>query len=159
MSNKEKFKALVSAEKANTVERNRERIKNRAMLKESQNIALKILVKLDEPGWSQIRLAKEMDVTPQQVNKIVRGKENLTLETQVKLQSILDIPILASYYENKAQKFEELLLAFEKTEQYAVAKQAFNNYHPHNVVKLSSKVIKFDFNKPMNKYSYQAVGS
>lgn len=159
MSNKEKFKALVSVEKANTVERNRERIKNRAMLKESQNIALKILMKLDEPGWSQIRLAKEMGVTPQQVNKIVRGKENLTLDTQVKIQNILDIPILASYYENKAQKLGELILAFEKTEQYAVVKQSFNNYRPGNVSKLSRKVIKVDFNKPVNKYSYQEVGS
>jgi transcriptional regulator with XRE-family HTH domain len=80
MSNKENFKALVSKEKTNTVERNRERIKNRAYLRESQGLALKVLDKLDELGWSQVRLANEMSVTPQQITKIVSGKENLTIE-------------------------------------------------------------------------------
>lgn len=41
-----------------------------------------------------------MGVTPQQVSKIVSVKENLNLETQIKLQMLLDIPILASYYES-----------------------------------------------------------
>jgi plasmid maintenance system antidote protein VapI len=57
-------------------------------------------MKLTELGWSQKELAKKMEVSPQQINKIVSGKENLTIETQIKLQTILDIPILASYYEN-----------------------------------------------------------
>jgi transcriptional regulator with XRE-family HTH domain len=105
MTNKEKFKSLISKEKTATVSRNKERIKNRARLRESQDIALKVLTKLDDLGWSQIRLSKELNVSPQQVNKIVKGKENLTLETQVKLQQVLDIPILASYYENKIEEF------------------------------------------------------
>lgn len=50
MTNKENFKALVSKETTNTVERNRARIKNRSRLRESQQIALKVLNKLDEPG-------------------------------------------------------------------------------------------------------------
>ena len=113
MSNKEKFAALVSGEKTNTIERNRERIKNRSRLRESQAIALKVLTKLDEPGWSQKRLANEMGVSPQQITKIVKGKENLTLETQVKLQNILNIPILASYYENL---IEQIVSAFHVKE-------------------------------------------
>lgn len=44
-------------------------------------------------------LAAAMKVSPPQITKIVKGQENLTLETQVRLQEILDIPILASYYE------------------------------------------------------------
>ena len=105
MTNNEKFKSLISKEKTATVSRNKERIKNRARLRESQDIALKVLTKLDNLGWSQRRLAKELNVSAQQVNKIVKGKENLTLETQVKLQQVLDIPILASYYENKIEEF------------------------------------------------------
>ena len=101
MTNKEKFLALVSKEKTGTLESNKERIKNRAMLRESQQIAIKVLKKLDELGWSQKDLAKSMEVSPQQISKIVSGKENLTIETQIKLQSILNIPVLASYYENK----------------------------------------------------------
>lgn len=105
MTNKEKFRSLISNEKSNAVFKNKERIKNRARLRESQDIALKVLNKLDVLGWSQRILAEKLKVTPQQVTKIVKGKENLTLETQVKLQQVLDIPILASYYEKKFQAF------------------------------------------------------
>lgn len=101
MTNKERFMALVSPDKTQTVERNRERIRNRSMLRESQRIAIKVLHRLNEKDWSQRDLAKMLGVTPQQVSKIVSGKENVTLETQVKLQEVLDIPILASYYERK----------------------------------------------------------
>jgi len=51
--------------------------------------------------WKRIRRKVAMEVSPQQISKIVSGKENLTIETQIKLQEILSIPILASYYENK----------------------------------------------------------
>jgi ribosome-binding protein aMBF1 (putative translation factor) len=111
MTNKEKFLALVSNEKTDTLERNSERIKNRAMLRESQQIALKVLMKLDELGWSQKDLAKQMEVSPQQISKIVSGKENLTIRTQIKLQTILDIPVLASYYENKNNAIEDYVTA------------------------------------------------
>lgn len=108
-TNKEKFQSLVSSEKTNTAKRNRDRIKNRARLRESQAIAMKVLDKLDELGWSQARLAREMGVSPQQVTKIVRGTENLTLETQVKLQSILNIPILASFYERGIENLIDVI--------------------------------------------------
>ena len=79
MSNIEKFTALVSSEKTNTIAKNRERIKNRAMLRESQNIALKVLDRLDELHWTQKKLAQKLGVSPQQDTKIVKGQENLTL--------------------------------------------------------------------------------
>lgn len=101
MTNKEKFLALVSETDHSTLKQVEWRIKNRDMLRESQRIALKILAKLDKLNWTQKDLAREMGVSPQQVSKIVSGKENLGLETQKKLQNILDIPILASYYEDK----------------------------------------------------------
>ncbi len=101
MTNKMKFLKLVSNEESNVLAEIKERINNRAMLRESQKIALKVLMKLDELEWTQRELAIKMGVSPQQISKIVSGKENLTIETQVKLQSILDIPILASYYEYK----------------------------------------------------------
>lgn len=109
ITQKEKFKALVSKEKTTTVEENRKRVGNRSRLQESQEIALKVLNKLEELGWSQRKLAKEMDVSPQQITKIVKGSENLTLETQVKLQEILNIPILATYYENRIENISSLV--------------------------------------------------
>lgn len=127
MTNKEKFLALVSKEDSGTLERNRERIRNRAMLRESQQIALKVLLKLDDLGWTQKDLAEKMEVSPQQISKIVSGKENLTIETQIKLQNILDIPVLASYYEKKAEKLEEMILSFEERIDKIVAQSVFVN--------------------------------
>ena len=150
MSNKEILKTLVSKEKTNTVERNRERIKNRAYLRESQGIALKVLDKLDELGWSQVRLAKEMGVSPQQITKIVSGKENLTIETQIKIQNILEIPILASYYETRKNTLKDLVLKTEK--QYNVYEIMSNvnlisNYRP-------GKLMKLNFNNVSENYSF-----
>ena len=107
MTNKEKFLKLVSEDDTMTLKEVEQRIKNRAMLRESQKIALKVLMKLDKLGWTQKDLASKMEVTPQQITKIVSGKANLTIETQIKLQTILDIPILASYYENKTSEIAQ----------------------------------------------------
>ena len=114
MSNKENFLKLVSYEKTPTVESVKERMRNRDMLHESKQIALKVLVKLDEVGWSQKDLANKMGVSPQQINKIVSGKENLTLETLVKLQNLLNIPLLATYNESDVNKSEEIVSSIEK---------------------------------------------
>lgn len=127
MTNKEKFLALVSEQDTKTLAEIKQRVENRAMLRESQKIALKVLVKLDELGWKQKDLAKKMKVTPQQISKIVSGKENLTIETQIKLQDILDIPILASYYEKKTEKIEEMILSFEERIDKIVAQTVFVN--------------------------------
>jgi ribosome-binding protein aMBF1 (putative translation factor) len=97
MTNKEKFLALVSDDVTQTMARNQERIANRAWLYQSQEIAMSILDRLEDLDWTQRVLAEKMGVSPQQVNKIVKGKENLTLETLTKLQTILDIPIFANY--------------------------------------------------------------
>ena len=52
MTNKEKFLQLVSGEDTKTIAEVKQRIKNRAMLRESQQIAIKVLMKLDESGWT-----------------------------------------------------------------------------------------------------------
>jgi transcriptional regulator with XRE-family HTH domain len=150
MSNKEKFIALVSPETTNTVAKNRDRIKNRAMLRESQNIALKVLEKLEEIRWSQRKLAKEMGVTPQQITKIVKGQENLTLETQIKLQSILKIPILASFYENIEEKSVSEV-AITATERYFAPKTRVNLA---DKILLAKKEFKMEYNPISEKYNY-----
>lgn len=98
-TNMDKFLSLVSKESSTTIETLKENRKNRAMLRESKNIAIKVLMRLDELQWKQKDLAEKLGVSKQQVTKIVSGKENLTLETLVKLQDCLSIPLLASYSE------------------------------------------------------------
>lgn len=153
MTNKEKFSTLVSNEKTDTLDRNRQKIKNRAMLRESQQIAIKILTKLEELGWSQKDLAKEMDVSPQQVTKIVSGKENLTIESQIKLQSILNIPVLASYYENKMIENGELIFTVEKRIEKIAAQTnlIINNYQATKSVRLEI------YNYSQEKYQAFAI--
>ncbi len=138
MTNKDKFIQLISGEDNRTLADVKKRIKNRAMLRESQQIALKVLMKLDDFGWSQKDLAKAMDVTPQQITKIVSGKENLTIETQIKLQHILDIPVLASYYENKMTEMDQRIVTFEKRVDKMVVQaiEYSNNYQSTKVLKL-----------------------
>ncbi|NOQ75956.1 MAG: helix-turn-helix domain-containing protein [Crocinitomix sp.] len=122
MTQKEKFEALVSNEKTDTIAKNKARIKNRKRLRESQAIAMKVLDKLDELGWSQRQLAKAMEVSPQQITKIVSGKENLTLDTQVRLQDALDIPILATYLE---KQIEQILssIKLQSSQNYSIPKK------------------------------------
>lgn len=99
MTNKDKLLSLVSQETTNTLKMIQKSRNNREVLNESQTIALKVLKRLDEWGWTQKDLAHKLKVSPQQVYKITSGKENFTLTTLLKLQEVLDIPILASYYE------------------------------------------------------------
>src|SRR6478736_4507698 len=126
MTNKERFLALVSKEKTDTLERNRERIKNREVLRESQRIAIKVLARLDELNLSQKDLADKMNVSPQHVSKIVSGKENFTLETLIKLESILGIILFASSYEEQLfQKIDTMTKAYGTiTNAHIVLKEA-----------------------------------
>jgi ribosome-binding protein aMBF1 (putative translation factor) len=67
---------------------------NRSWLKKSVNIALRILDTLDEKGMTQIELASKLNVSRQQVSKILKGQENLTLETISKLEDVLKVSLI-----------------------------------------------------------------
>ena len=45
-------------------------------------------------GMTQKKLAEMMGVTPQYINKVVKGKENLTLETITKIEQVLSITLI-----------------------------------------------------------------
>jgi transcriptional regulator with XRE-family HTH domain len=74
--------------------------KNKSWLDFSAEIAIKILRVLRqnrEEGTyptSQKDLAEKMGISPQQVNKIVRGSENLTFETIFRIQNALNIQLI-----------------------------------------------------------------
>jgi transcriptional regulator with XRE-family HTH domain len=70
------------------------RLENKAWLVKSQAIALKILRSLRAKGLSQRDLADKLNVTPQQVNKWVKGGENFTIETIAKIEQVLDIVLI-----------------------------------------------------------------
>lgn len=85
----EKMAALASNEVSGWLEDAKWRIENEGWLKHSQYIALTILRTLRAKKMSQKVLAEMVGVSPQQISKIVKGRENLTLETIAKLEAAL----------------------------------------------------------------------
>jgi len=121
------------------------------MLRESQNIAIKVLRKLDELAWSQKELAREMGVSPQQISKIVSGKENLTIETQIKLQNILDIPILASFYEREIKNVYDSIFTLAK--RCAVLEVQVDQISAYK----TCKIIKMDYRPFTQEYNFNSL--
>lgn len=72
-----------------------QRRQNREWLKMSQDIALLVHYHLRNSGMSQKILAEKMDVSPTYISRLLKGKENLTLETINKLQSALNQNIIS----------------------------------------------------------------
>lgn len=70
------------------------RHKDADWLKKSAMIAVKVLSRLHELGMSQKQLAEVLRVSPQYVSKIVKGQQNLTLETISKLERILGMELV-----------------------------------------------------------------
>ena len=52
--------------------------------------------RLKESGLSQKELAERMHCSPQYISKLLKGSENLTLETISKLEECLDLDIVNS---------------------------------------------------------------
>ncbi len=93
-TNKEKFLALVSGEDSRSLEAIKWRSENRKWLKKSQAIAFSILRTLKAKKFSQKQLAEKLNVSPQVVNKWLKGKENFTLETVSKIEAALGVTFL-----------------------------------------------------------------
>lgn len=95
MSLHDKLKRISSSNKSNWVEdTGKELAKSGARLKARQ-IALRILHLLKEKNITQAELAQRMGVSRQQVTKIVKGQENITLETIDKVERALDTTLIA----------------------------------------------------------------
>ncbi len=67
-------------------------------LRMSGQIALAVLRTLRKKEMSQKDLAELMGCSPQYISKIVRGSENLTLETICKLEKVLQIKLIETPY-------------------------------------------------------------
>ncbi len=104
MTNKERFLSLVTgSEEESFLKKLDYSIKNRYWLRESHKIAIKILIRLDELKWNYEQFAVAMELTNKQTNNILKGNQNLKLNTLVKIQQVLNISILTSYEENILQ--------------------------------------------------------
>lgn len=89
-----KFEKLISEENSLWLEKALWRKENKKWLDQSAKIAVSVLEALSDKGWSQRKLAEEMQVSSQQINKIVKGQQNLTFETVAKIESALNISLM-----------------------------------------------------------------
>lgn len=67
--------------------------KNKEWLDKSAEIAVRILSTLRKQSLSQKDLADMIGVSPQYVNKVVKGQENLSLETICKIEKALQVSL------------------------------------------------------------------
>ena len=70
------------------------RQENKIWLRYSQRIAMLMLDKMDELGINQKQLAEMMNCSQQYISKVLKGRENLSLETLYKIEMTLGISIL-----------------------------------------------------------------
>lgn len=105
MSNlREKLEKLASDEPSDWLEKARFHHENREWLKRSAIIAIHVLSALKRQNLSQKELADKLKVSPQQVSKIVKGQENLTLETISALETALGIKIINDKFRRNSSK-------------------------------------------------------
>ena len=70
------------------------RVANKSWLRYSQHIAMMMLDKMEELGLTPKSLAEKMGCSQQYVSKILKGKENLSIETLCKIEVALELSLL-----------------------------------------------------------------
>ena len=67
---------------------------SKSWLRYSQRIAMMMLDKIEELGLTQKALAERMSCSHQYVSRVLKGTENLSIETISKIESALELEIL-----------------------------------------------------------------
>ncbi|MGB0880413.1 MAG: helix-turn-helix transcriptional regulator [Polaribacter sp.] len=129
-----KLNSLTSENKSRWEEKAKNRLANKSWLKYSRKIAIKINTHLQANNIKQRELAILLDVSPQQISKIIKGRENLTLETISKIEDALNTQLLEL---NKTKKTE---INLNRDLEYTKSTFKTNKYQIS-----TSRVIKVDF--------------
>lgn len=144
----EKFLSLVTDSKSDFLARVKWRVDNQSWIKRSQAIAITILSTLrnnrkeGKTPATQKELAETLGISPQQINKIVKGQENLTLETISRLELALEIRLIEiphSYAITTSYKAVTVEANYTKGVDSQISKQTFSMaetivYHPKTEV-------------------------
>ncbi len=89
-----KLKELQPATPSNWRKEAQWRNDNSSWLRYSQAIAMIMLDRLEELNMTQTQLSESMGCSKQYVSKILKGSENLSLETVSKIEKSLDMNII-----------------------------------------------------------------
>ncbi len=100
MKRREEIEAGLKRFKSQTPSKWREeakwRLENKGWLRYSQHIAMIMLDKMDELGLNQKSVAERMGCSQQYISKVLKGTENLSIETISKIEEALGLQILES---------------------------------------------------------------
>ncbi len=143
-NNLEIFKKLVSNEKSGWFEKAKWRQENQAWLDISFAIAVKILSAFrankisDTFPKNQKELSEALNCSPQYVNKLLRGSENLQLETISKIEKILNINLIqVPDYQKTVMISGSSAISFSASAMIVDASTKTQNYEPLKVVYVS----------------------
>jgi transcriptional regulator with XRE-family HTH domain len=93
---KERIKSISSKAKSNWEGKARFRIENEKWLNYSAQIAMRVdSIIEDKKDFNQYSLAELLSVSPQQISKILKGEQNLTLKTIGNLSDALGIELIS----------------------------------------------------------------
>jgi len=90
-----KIKRLISEKPSSWIQDEEYYEANKEWLDKSALIAVKILSALRNQSLSQKDLAEKINVSPQYINKVLKGGENLSLATICKIEKSLSITLIA----------------------------------------------------------------
>lgn len=102
-------------------------------LKKSIKIAIKLNRILRQKGMKQKQLAELLGVSAQQVNKILKGRENLTLDTIERIESVIGVELVTVLREDEkvvktvSGEFTDVK-SFNNTQVLSPEENKFDNY-------------------------------
>lgn len=89
-----RLSAYASATPSKWREKAEARLTNKEWLRYSQRIAMMMLDKMEELGLTQKSVAERMGCSQQYISRVLKGTENLSIETISKIESALGLQIL-----------------------------------------------------------------
>lgn len=80
------------------------RMANKSWLRYSQHIAMMMLDKMEKLGLTQKSVAERMGCSQQYISRVLKGTENLSIETISKIEAALEIEILKTAFAPRSQE-------------------------------------------------------
>ncbi|SDC96886.1 helix-turn-helix domain-containing protein [Niabella drilacis] len=132
-----KLKEVATVEQSDWIKDADYRHENKGWLLKSQLTAIQILRALKNQHLSQKDLAAKLNVSPQQVNKWVKGQENFTYETVDKIERALGIRITNIAGEFDDEKTEVVV---KKTSEYQKADYSMPHFQQSEISKTTTLI-------------------
>lgn len=118
LSRKEKMEKLARSSQVDGVDAKWKKIarwnrEHADALEDYTIIASRILQCLKDKGMTQRQLAELLGVSPQALTRIVKGRQNLTLQTIRKIEKVLDISLITVTMKHKPTLYVDIHSQFE----------------------------------------------